>query len=168
MTHAAVSIAPSGFCWTANQKRGVSRHKGVSSSEETWLGLFHYVIMWKSPTGCPHSTSPPPPTRCSRLSAVINGPWEFLTTIWFAPLQRTLWPAWTLTCIHEHTYNCCFHHKDVRKGNWKWQPVSQTDWFWAMYIIWFADTGTMIVSVCAAESNCCVFYSVSVKTHCLI
>lgn len=114
----------------------MSRHKGVSSDKKTWPDLFHYVIVWKSPSGCPHST--PSPTRSSHLTAILNEPWEFLTTIWLAPSQRTPWPAWKQTSIHiwastqrtPRAFITRMYERETRNDK-----SSQVDWFCAICMI---------------------------------
>lgn len=123
----------------------------MCSSEDPLLDRFHYVIIWKSPSGCPQSTNPPPRTRSSHLSAVLNGPWEFLATTWLALLQGTLWAAWkhASTLVHEHVNDSSINHKEVWKGNWKWQALS-SDLILSNCLSGsvFANRNTEIVSAC--------------------
>lgn len=123
----------------------------MCSREDPLLDRFHYVIIWKSPSGCPQSTNPPPRTRSSHLSAVLNGPWEFLATTWLALLQGTLWAAWkhASTLVHKHVNDSSINHKEVWKGNWKWQALS-SDLILSNCLSGsvFANRNTEIVSAC--------------------
>lgn len=124
-TCCSVSKALSGYCWKGKQGRECPDTKVWAMSRRPGWICFTMSSCERTPSGCPQST--PSAHRSSRLSAVLNGPWEFLTTIWLAPLQRALWPAWKHfhTHTHKHAKNSTsIHHKDIWKGNWKWQAVS--------------------------------------------
>lgn len=116
--------------------------------------------------GVPNPPTPPPRTRSSHLSAVLNGPWEFLATTWLALLQGTPWAAWkhASTLVHKHVNDSSINHKEVWKGNWKWQaPSSDLILSNCLSGSVFADRNTEInPAVCSRKQA--LFYLVSV-TH---
>lgn len=124
-----VSKALCGFCWIGKQGRECPDTKVWAATRKPGRICFTMSSCERAPT--PNS---------SRLSAVLNGPWEFLTTIWLAPLQRTLWPAWKHSPIHIRTstqrtplaFITMMYERETRNDK-----LSQVHWFWAICMIWF-------------------------------
>lgn len=122
------------------QTQRCEQRRGVLAGS---VSLCHHV---KEPRWVP----PLRPHLCnsSRLSPILNGPWEFLTTILLAPLQRTPWPA-LKALFHRRTSKQITPAAFIRMmyeretGNDK---LSQVDWLWVISVIWSGVVDIEIVS----------------------
>lgn len=122
------------------QTQRCEQRRGVLAGS---VSLCHHV---KEPRWVP----PLRPHLCnsSRLSPILNGPWEFLTTILLAPLQRTPWPA-LKALFHRRTSKQMTPAAFIRMmyeretGNDK---LSQVDWLWVIFVIWSGVVDIEIVS----------------------
>lgn len=79
----------------------------------------------------PHNPPPASPTWSSHLTTVLNELWEFLTTIWLAPLQRTSSHGQlesTLPYTEEQARKGIHQHSSQRCMNGKLEMTSLLQW----------------------------------------
>lgn len=89
---------------SVNRERSVQTQRCEQQQQGDLAGSVSVCHHVKEPHWAP-PTLQPVPSSSSRLSAVLNASWEFLTTIWLAPLQRTPLPGWKRFswCVHTST-----------------------------------------------------------------
>lgn len=146
-TCCGVSKVLSGVCWKGEQGRECPDTKVWAMMRRPGQICFTMSSCERVPPVGP----PPSPHRCSRLTAVFNGSWEFLTTIWLVPLQRTLWPASEHSSMHICTstqrtppaFTTTASERET--GNDK---LSQVNWFWAIGVIWLRADDMETLGVC--------------------
>lgn len=139
----------------------------MSNNEENGPDLFHYIIMWKTLSGCPYSDPSPPTPLAFQLSSMDH--------VSFSP--RSGYPQYkesrgqfesTLQCMSLQRTPNSIHHSDIWKGKQKWQAVSSglilshlIDLLWSC---WHRNTLTFrfyyIVKII------CKFFLPFVRTHC--
>lgn len=149
----------SGFCRRRKQRKGVSRHKGVSGDEEPWPDLFQHVIVWKSPSECPPTTSVLSPYSRPQWALGISHH-DLVSPITESPVASLKAHFHTIHISTQRTptaFSASMCRREM--GN---DTLSPVDWFWAICMIW---RGVVDVKAFRDCSWCCVCPNILSVTH---